>query len=464
MQTSTPTLNPALRSFWLTPARNRVLYGGRSSSKSWDAAGFAVFLATQCRIRVLCARQFQNKIAESVYTLLKIQIGRFGLTNQFVITENSIKHRLTGSEFMFYGLWRHIDEIKSLEGIDICWIEEAHNLTEEQWDILEPTLRKEGSQFWIIFNPRLITDFVYRRFVSNTPADTIKRKINYDENPFLSDTILKVINRKKDEDEEDYRHIYLGEPQVDDDAVIIKRSWILAAVDAHKKLGIEPTGTKRVGFDVADSGNDKCATVAAHGFLATHVDEWKAREDELLKSAGRAHALARQLGASIDYDSIGVGAFAGAHFQALNTEHKVKIGYYRFNAGGAVLDPSDRIDANDPKSPMNKDFYSNLKAQSWWGISRRFRNTFNAIEQGQQFAPDDLIAISSECEHLDRLIDELSTPRKDYDNSGKSKVESKKDLDKRDIPSPNLADAFVMAFAKRTINTGAPLFGTYGNQ
>ncbi|TDQ19825.1 hypothetical protein [Phyllobacterium brassicacearum] len=79
-----------------------------------------------------------------------------------------------------------------------------------------------------------------------------------------------------------------------------------------------PSCVKRVGFDVADSGNDKCATVASHGFLATHVDEWKAREDELLKSAGRVHAIARQLGASIDYDSIGVGAFAGAHFQALN--------------------------------------------------------------------------------------------------------------------------------------------------
>lgn len=79
-------------------------YGGRSSSKTWDAAGCAIFLATQCRIRVLCARQFQNKIVESVYTLLKIQIGRFGLTDQFVITENSIKHKLTGSGFMFYGL------------------------------------------------------------------------------------------------------------------------------------------------------------------------------------------------------------------------------------------------------------------------------------------------------------------------------------------------------------------------
>ncbi|RVH91731.1 PBSX family phage terminase large subunit [Sinorhizobium medicae] len=443
------TLNPALRSFWLTPARNRVLYGGRSSSKSWDAAGFAIFLATQCRIRVLCARQFQNKIAESVYTLLKIQIGRFGLDNEFIITENSIRHKRTGSEFMFYGLWRHIDEIKSLEGIDICWIEEAHNLTQVQWDILEPTLRKEGSQFWIIFNPRLTTDFVYRRFVTNTPPDTIKRQINFNENPFLSSTILKVIEAKRKEDEEEYRHIYLGEPLEDDDAVIIKRSWIRAAIDAHKKLGIQPAGERRVGFDVADSGEDKNAAVAAHGFLATHVDEWKAREDELLKSAGRVHALARELGASIDYDSIGVGAFAGAHFQALNAEFSARIDYFKFNAGGAVLNPDRRIDPNDPRSPTNKDFYANLKAQTWWSVSRRFRNTFNAVERGEAFETDDLIAISSECDYVDRLIDELSTPRKDYDNSGRSKVESKKDLDKRDIPSPNLADAFVMAFAPR---------------
>jgi phage terminase large subunit len=83
-------------------------------------------------------------------------------------------------------------------------------------------------------------------------------------------------------------------------------------------------------------------------------------------------------------------------------------------------------------------------------VSRRFRNTFNAVERGKAFEADDLIAISSECDHLDRLIDELSTPPKDYDNSGRSKVESKKDLDKRDIPSPDLADAFVMAFAPRT--------------
>ncbi|WP_274593325.1 MULTISPECIES: PBSX family phage terminase large subunit [Roseovarius] len=469
-ETDAPTLNPALKKFWLTPARERILYGGRSSSKSWDAAGFAIFLATQCKIRVLCARQFQNKIAESVYTLLKIQIERFGLRGDFIITENSIRHRVTGSEFMFYGLWRHIDEIKSLEGIDICWIEEAHNLTEEQWEILEPTLRGEGSQFWVIFNPRLVTDFVYRKFISGTPSKviegkikgeiggTIKRLINFDENPFLSDTIIKVIERKKREDEAEFRHIYLGEPREDDDSVIIKRSWIKAAIDADKKLGIEATGKKRVGFDVADTGDDLCATVAAHGFKATHCDEWKAREDELLKSAGRAHALARSLGAEVDFDSIGVGAFAGAHFKALNEEHETSIVYRGFNAGGAVLNPTGRVDPNDPKSPTNKDFYANLKAQTWWEVARRFRNTFNAVEKGDAFADTDLIAISSDMEHLDTLIDELSTPRKDVDNSGRSKVESKKDLAKRDIASPNKADAFVMAFAPVEVGPQAQMF------
>lgn len=186
-----PTLNPVLRPFWQArrapdgwPVRNRVLYGGRASSKSWDAAGFAIFLAQALKVKFLCARQFQNKIEESVYTLLVQTIDRFGLRAQFRILENKIIHRRTGSEFVFYGLWRHIDEIKSLEGVDICWLEEAHALTEDQWKILEPTVRKSGSQFWIIFNPKLSTDFAWRRFVSTPPPGTLIREINYTENPF----------------------------------------------------------------------------------------------------------------------------------------------------------------------------------------------------------------------------------------------------------------------------------------
>jgi len=380
-----------------------------------------------------------------VKSLIEGTIKRFGLQAEFVITTTSIRHKVTGSEFLFYGLWRNIDEIKSLEGIDVCWIEEAHNLTEEQWKILEPTLRNEQSQFWIIFNPRLVTDFVYRRFVTNTPPDTVKRKINFDENPFLSKTILKVIQALKDEDEDEFRHVYLGEPREDDDAVIIKRSWIMAAIDAHKKLGIEPTGRKRIGFDVADSGEDKNATAIAHGIVITAIDEWKAGEDELLKSASKVHTLATTEGAEINYDCIGVGAFAGAHFKALNETKHVKVLYTKFNAGDEVSNKEKRINAKDPKAPLNKDFYSNLKAQAWWGVADRFRNTFNAVTKGMKFHPSELISISSECEHLDDLVDELSTPRKDFDTTGKVKVESKKDLAKRKIKSPNKADAVIMA-------------------
>lgn len=458
MTEKAPSLNPALRSFWRKPARNRVLYGGRSSSKSWDAAGFAVFLASNYTVRFLCARQFQNKIAESVYTLLKIQIARFGLMAEFVITENSIRHRHTGSEFMFYGLWRHIDEIKSLESIDICWIEEAHNLTKEQWDILEPTLRGEGSQFWIVFNPRLATDFVYKRFVTNTPPDTIKRLINYNENPFLSSTIRKVIEAKRIEDDDEYRHIYLGEPVEDDDAVIIKRSWVKASINAHKRLGIQPVGRKRIGFDVADDGKDKNAAVLAHGFLCSHVEEWKGKEDELLKSAGRVHALARQHDAEIDFDSIGVGAFAGAQFNALNEEEQVRIEYHAFNAGAGVLNPDGLVEPKDPQSKKNKDFYANLKAQTWFMVANRFRNTFNWVERGIACDPDDMIAIDAGCDHVDRLIDELCTPRRDFDNAGRTKVESKKDLAKRDVASPNLADGFVMAYAPREAKSQVAMF------
>jgi len=443
------TLNPALRKFWAKPARNKVLYGGRSSSKSWDAAGFAIFLASTHKIRVLCARQFQNKISESVYTLLKIQIERFGLSDEFDILRDRITHKVTGSEFIFYGLWRHIEEIKSLESIDICWIEEAHGLTKTQWDILEPTLRGEGSQFWIIFNPNLISDFVYRRFVTNTPPETVKRKINYTENPFLSKTILKVIAAKKEEDYDDYRHIYLGEPKEDDELAIIKRSWINAAIDADIVLGVEPVGVKRAGFDVADTGDDKNAITLTHGILATHVEEWSGGEDELLKSATKVYSLAREHGAEIDYDSIGVGAFAGSHFKALNKENKTRIKYHKFNASGAIVDPEGKVDPKNPKSPINKDYYCNLKAQTWWQVAARFRNTYNAVIKGMDFEPDEIISISSDIPDIDGLVDELATPRKDFDNVGRVKVESKKDLAKREVPSPNRADSFVSAYSPR---------------
>lgn len=465
-----PTLNPVLQPFWLAAInergesiRNRILYGGRASSKSWDAAGFAIYLACNLKIKVLCARQFQNKIEESVYSLLKLQIERFGLQRQFKILENKIIHRRTGSEFVFYGLWRHIGEIKSLEGIDICWLEEAHALTEDQWKVLEPTIRKEGSQFWIIFNPQLSTDFAWRRFVSSPPPGSIVRCINYLENPFLSQTMRDVIAAAKDEDEDDYQHIYLGVPRDDDDQAVIKRSWVMAAIDAHKALGIEPTGSRRIGFDVADGGKDKNAQVHAHGQLVQWADLWKAGEHELLKSTTRVWHEAAARDADVIYDSIGVGAMAGAKINELNEGEKVtaardgrppiRINHSAFNAGGEVWKPEALYTRSHPPK-SNKDMFANAKAQAWWLVADCLRNTFNAVNNGMQFDHADMIFIDSETPHLTQIIDELCTPKRDFDNTGKVKVESKKDLAKSNreggpVPSPNLADAFIMAFAPR---------------
>lgn len=446
-----PELNPNLVDFWTTPTRNRILYGGRASSKSWDSAGVITWIAKTYKVKALCVRQFQNKIEESVYTLIKKQISRFGFDSQFRILNNKILCPRTGSEFIFYGLWRNITEIKSTEDVDILWIEEAHDLTESQWEILEPTVRNEGSEVWIIFNPQIITDFVYQYFVVDPPPDTLIRKINYDENPFLSETILKVIHNKKEKDYDDYCHVYLGEPLMDDDSVIIKRTWIRAAIDAHLKLDFEPQGQKRIGFDVADSGGDRCVNVFAHGNVCTDMEWWKAKDDDLIKSTKRTYNNALETLSLVTYDATGMGANVGSKFAEINEEREAEdsecywVEYEKFVAGGEVLNP----DKEYSPGRTNKDMFSNFKAQSWWHVATLFYNTWDAITNGTQYDVDQLISISSDVQDLEKLITELSTPKKDLDNRSKVKVESKKDLEDREIPSTDLADAFVMAFCPR---------------
>ena len=302
-----------------------------------------------------------------------------------------------------------------------------------------------------MFNPDLVTDFVYQHFVVNTPPDTIVRHINYDENPFLSDTILKVINAKKKQDYEDYEYVYLGLPKTDDDMAIIKRSWINAAVDAHLKLGFKAEGTRVVGYDVADAGEDTNATAYKHGSVLLGIDEWRGKEDEMQKSSARAYGTAQGKGAKIVYDSIGVGAGVGSNIAQLNRDasnlHSPNIEYAKFAASGAVIKPKREYE----HGVLNKDMFANLKAQAWWQLANRLRNTYNAVQDGAKFDPSEMISISSDIDQLESIKAQLSTPRQDRDNAGKVKVESKQDLKKRGVASPNLADAIVMAFSERLV-------------
>jgi phage terminase large subunit len=457
-------LNPVLRSFWEARARYKVLYGGRGSSKSHDAAGHAVFLAANFTVKFLCARQFQNRISESVYTLIKDKINASPYRNEFEILKTSIRHKRTGSEFLFYGIARNLEEIKSTEGVDILWLEEAHYLNQEQWEVIEPTIRKEGSQIWLIFNPDEYTDFIYQNFVVNPPRDTIVREINWQENPFLSKTMLKVIYDYYKREPESALHVYGGQPKMGADKSVIPLKYIIAAIDAHKPKpmssrplgskkwdGWTPSGQKTVGFDVADDGRDLCATVLAYGNVIQGAEEWRGLEDELLKSCTRAWNTAFTAGAALIWDSIGVGAHAGAKFKELNEERKQNIRYEPFNAGGSVDDP-DGVYMRFPHVDIkNRDHFSNIKAQKWDEVATRFRKTYEVIVLGANHPIDELISLDSESlgqAMLNKIQMELAAPHKDVDRMGKFKVESKEDLLERGIKSPNVADALIMSMIR----------------
>jgi len=270
---SEPCMNPVLREFWAKPSRNKILYGGRGSSKSWDAAAQAVRLSSNFTLKFLCIRQFQNNIKESVYTLIKDQIWRYNLQEEYDFTQTSIIHKETKSSFLFFGIARNIDEIKSTEGVDICWIEEAHNLTKEQWEIINPTIRKEDSEFWIIFNPKNRSDFVFQRFIELPPNDTTVRKINHDENPFLSGVMKKIITEKREESEEEYLHIYEGVAREGDERSLFAYSDVEDAMNGNMD-GVDKSGIFTYAADVARYGNDKGVLTKRKGYHIYWMNEY----------------------------------------------------------------------------------------------------------------------------------------------------------------------------------------------
>lgn len=192
------------------PHRYKVYYGGRGGAKSWNFARVLVLEGYQKQIRVLCAREVQNSIRQSVHKLLSEQIDLLGLSDFYDVTERTIRGR-NGTEFIFEGLSRNVDKIKSMEGIDRCWVEEAQTVSEESWKLLVPTIRKPGSEIWISFNPRLKTDSTYQRFVVHTPPEALVRKVGWRDNPWFPAELTAEMEHLKSIDFDEYMHVWEGE-------------------------------------------------------------------------------------------------------------------------------------------------------------------------------------------------------------------------------------------------------------
>lgn len=193
------------------PARYKVLYGGRGSGKSWAAARALLAHAKARRLRILCTREVQKSIKDSVHKLLADQIQALHLGSIYDVQRDVIRGR-NGSEFLFAGLSDQTAEsIKSFEGVDICWCEEAQAISEQSWRILTPTIRAPGSEIWVTFNPELDSDPTYQRFVVDPPPDALVVQLNYSDNPWFPG----VLEQERQRDQkllpaDDYAMIWEG--------------------------------------------------------------------------------------------------------------------------------------------------------------------------------------------------------------------------------------------------------------
>lgn len=213
------------------PHRYKVFYGGRGSGKSWAVAEALIVMSDLASVRVLCCREIQNSIKDSSYTILKDTAERLGIANRFRFLESEIHHKRTGSKFVFKGLCRNEQSVKSTEGIDICWCEEAQTISEKSWETLIPTIRKANSEIWVTFNPLNADDPTTKRFIDNPPPDAYCRKVNYDENPHFPDVLRLEMEWDRKNDFEKYLHIWEGFPRTLSDAQIFRGKYVVEPFD-----------------------------------------------------------------------------------------------------------------------------------------------------------------------------------------------------------------------------------------
>lgn len=191
------------------PCRYKVIYGGRGGSKSWFCARTLLILGLEKPLRILCAREIQKSIQDSVHQLLRDQIVALGLQGFYQVLQNEIRG-LNGTLFTFAGLKHNVDSLKSKEGIDVVWVEEAHNVSKDSWDKLIPTIRKPGSEIWITFNPELEDDETYQRFVVNPPKNSIVIKVNYNDNPWFPEVLRLEMEELQAKDHKAYLNVWEG--------------------------------------------------------------------------------------------------------------------------------------------------------------------------------------------------------------------------------------------------------------
>lgn len=224
----------AMLPLWRAKTRYKVAHGGRGSGKSYGVAQRFVTFALKDKCRILCTKETQNSLSDSALAIMKRVIADMGLDGAFKPTKHGLSC-LNGSEFIFRGL-QYPERIKSLDNVRYCWVEEAHSVTQEAWDVLTPTIRADGSEIWATFNPDQATDPVYRMFVSEPREDATVVTVNYPDNPFFPDVLRHEMAWDKAHDFDKYRWVWEGECRAVSDALVFGGKFRSATFDPPKDV------------------------------------------------------------------------------------------------------------------------------------------------------------------------------------------------------------------------------------
>jgi phage terminase large subunit len=227
-------LNPGMK------ARYRVAYSGRGAAKSWSFARGLILRCLQAPIRVLCAREYQGSIAESVHKLLDGQINELDLDQWFTVQRDSIT-AFNGAEVIFAGLHHNVSKVKSTEDVAIAWVEEAERVSDESWQTLIPTIRRPGSEILVSFNPDAETDPVYQRFVKTPPPNTLVEFVSWRDNPWLPAELDAERQYLERVDPDAATHIWEGQCRAASNAQIFRNKY---SVQAFEPVTVEKDGVK----------------------------------------------------------------------------------------------------------------------------------------------------------------------------------------------------------------------------
>lgn len=388
--------------------RIKLCYGGRAGGKSYAFADSLLVLGRMKKLFIVCFREIQSSIKDSVHKLLSDRIAYYQLSD-YKVYDTKIENKVTGTVFVFKGL-RDQDpqKIKSLEGADIAWIEEAQTISKKSWDILEPTIRKTGSEIWISMNREAENDAVWVAVATQPDENTWVQKVNYTENPFCPDEMIRLAEKCKNKNPSDYAHIWLGEPVLNADNKLISAELVRTA---QQPKYIDTKSPLVIGLDIARFGDDATVFCFRRGRVCEKFVSY--RKKDTVETANIAtHFIKTYHPQRLFLDVGGIGAGVYDILSDRGFRHIVRaVGF--------------------GEKALHSDRYVNRRAEMWDGIKEWLSATATV------FLPN-----------IQEITDDLCDVNKMYDKQGRLQLEEKAGLKRRLGRSPDFGDALALTFAE----------------